>query len=286
MSGPEQRMFAIDSILKALGIEDKDDLDELVSRFYNPGQENSETANPAIHPNDTVKVVRKFVLDRQQGGGGTEVVKQSDSSNREKKDRQRMKEKAFWKRLEQCVSDKKFRVWGALEAALHKYTGVLEERSHLIDETISLQQQNNDMKTLLKRYLSSPDNQQFFVPPSQTIRLAGATSTAPGGSRGPFTPTSPATAGTHTATAPSAFHAGPPADTPLVADPSPSPDQMMGSPLPPDEAFVAAAPTSEGGTVAVGGATTASPVPPEGGVSAEEAAAGRAASEAAVVETA
>ncbi len=34
MSEPEQRMFAVDSILKALGIEDKEDLDELIALFY------------------------------------------------------------------------------------------------------------------------------------------------------------------------------------------------------------------------------------------------------------
>jgi hypothetical protein len=83
--------------------------------------------------------------------------------SKEKRDRQRMKglyfarlfddfdpkiklillvsERAFWKRLEEAISEKKFRVWGALEMFLQQYNTVLEQRLKSTEETVSLQQQ-------------------------------------------------------------------------------------------------------------------------------------------------
>jgi hypothetical protein len=71
------------------------------------------------------------------------------------------------------VSDKRFRVWGALETALQRHCANLEERLQMTETTINLQQQNNELKTLLKGYLSSQSNDLLAVPPSQTIRLGG-----------------------------------------------------------------------------------------------------------------
>jgi hypothetical protein len=177
LSDEEHRMFQTDNILKALGVQDKEALEELVALFYADGAAGSETADPVVHPNDTIKVVRQFVLNRQQAQSSSVGVVKSDSVSKEKRDRQRMKERAFWQRLQLAISEKGYRVWGALETSLQKHVAILEERLKLADETITLQNQNNELKNLLKGYLSSKDNDYLAVPPSQVIRLGGTSAT-------------------------------------------------------------------------------------------------------------
>ena len=81
------------------------------------------------------------------------------------------KEKEFWGRLEQVISEKNFRLWGSLEDSLHKYNKILEDRAKAMEDAISLQQQNEELKSLLKQHFSSVDNEYLKIPPADVIRL-------------------------------------------------------------------------------------------------------------------
>jgi dynein regulatory complex protein 1 len=51
------------------------------------------------------------------------------------------------------LDDKKISTWKALDKALTKYYALLVDRQNLIEETGLLNQQNEELKTLLNQYL-------------------------------------------------------------------------------------------------------------------------------------
>jgi len=73
--------------------------------------------------------------------------------------------------MSSIISDKTFRVWRAIENALHKYHALLSNRAGLIKDVRELQGQNDELKALLNQYLASKINEDLHVPPTQVIRL-------------------------------------------------------------------------------------------------------------------
>lgn len=186
MNTDEALVMRVDAIMSALGVEDQEDLDELVAAFYITDDIDRNTPTDMlevhVHPNDIVKVVRKFVQQKQESKlasdtGGAHMshllksTKQADSGASEKRKRQRRKERIFWSKLGEMVDDKKFSVWEALETGLRKYNSVLEERAKVIDETTALARQNEELKVLLQEYLGSKINQELEIPPTRLIRV-------------------------------------------------------------------------------------------------------------------
>ena len=55
--------------------------------------------------------------------------------------------------MTKVLSDKGLSVWKALDKALTKYYSLLVDRQNLIEETGLLNQQNEELKTLLNQYL-------------------------------------------------------------------------------------------------------------------------------------
>jgi len=172
LSPEEQEMYKIDTILSSLGVEDHEDLDELCGFFY--GEDVSAEA-PNVHPNDIIKIVRDFVVKRQQlksKPGEASSTKQAESSvSSEKKARKKERERLFWKSLGDVIPEKTLRMWGALEKSQRKYNDLLEERATLIDETTELARQNEELKILLQEYLGSKINQDLQIPPTRLIRV-------------------------------------------------------------------------------------------------------------------
>lgn len=161
----------VQSILSAMGVRDKEGMDALMARFF-VNANGEEDAEPIIHPNDTVKVVRQYVLDRSNNVENESTkTGNPDAVSKESRDVVRSKEHDFWKRLAYAVSDREFRTWGALEAALHKYNNILEQRHKSLQEAMSLQKQNEELKNVLKKHLTSDENHLLMIPPSQVIRL-------------------------------------------------------------------------------------------------------------------
>jgi len=164
----EQSLLKIDSILKVLGVEGAVDVEKLLSYFL-ADADNHEL----IHPNDAIKAIKAFVeehqAERARGGESIKTVKHSVKEAGQEGTRR--EEREFWERMSSIISDKTFRVWSALEKALHKYHALLGNRGGLINEVGDLQQQNDELKGLLNQYLSSKINEDLHVPPTQVIRL-------------------------------------------------------------------------------------------------------------------
>ena len=53
---------------------------------------------------------------------------------------------------------------------MQRYSHVLEERSSLINETVGIAQENQEMKALLEQYFRSSVNQELQIPPTSIIR--------------------------------------------------------------------------------------------------------------------
>lgn len=127
-----------------------------------------------MHPNDIIKVVREFVVKRQQSktkaGPQTHSVAHGGVSN-EKIARKKERERRFWRNLAEVVNDKTVRVWDALEKTQRDYNDLLEDRAKLIDETTELARQNEELKILLQEYLGSKINMDLQIPPTRLISV-------------------------------------------------------------------------------------------------------------------
>ena len=55
--------------------------------------------------------------------------------------------------MTKILSDQKLSVWRALDKSLAEYYQLLVDRQNLIEETGLLNQQNEELKTLLNQYL-------------------------------------------------------------------------------------------------------------------------------------
>ena len=65
----------------------------------------------------------------------------------------------------------KMNVWKALEQALTKYYSLLTQRKLRIEDTGSLNQQGQELKTLMNQYLQAGVNHELKVPPTEVIQL-------------------------------------------------------------------------------------------------------------------
>ena len=148
-----------------LGVEGAADVEKLLSYFL-ADADNHEL----IHPNDAIKAIKAFVEEHQaERARGGETVK---TAKREAgQEGTRREEREFWERMASIISDKTFRVWNALEKALHKYNALTGARAATINEVAELQQQNGELKALLNQYLSSRINEDLHIPPTQVIQL-------------------------------------------------------------------------------------------------------------------
>ena len=128
--------------------------------------EEGSRPDPAGIPNFSTS--EEHQAERARGG---EAMKSKPSAKEAGAEGTRREEREFWERMASIISDKTFRVWNALEKALHKYNALTGARAATINEVAELQQQNGELKALLNQYLSSKINEDLHVPPTQTIRL-------------------------------------------------------------------------------------------------------------------
>jgi dynein regulatory complex protein 1 len=66
-----------------------------------------------------------------------------------------------------------FRVWNAVYVGMEKYHEELVGRYNLSNENLRLSDQNDELKTLLRQYMSARVNDELQIPPSR-IMLAQA----------------------------------------------------------------------------------------------------------------
>jgi dynein regulatory complex protein 1 len=172
----------LDSIFKALGVETLDDVTKLSYYFIIKSENTQNAEEKLIHPNDAIKAIRRFFESQKNG---SELQKHCDDDEegisttlketRVKKAGKSKEElqKEYWKRMANIIDEKSSRVWNAVYAAMEKYNTLLNERWSLTQEISAVQTQNEELKNLLKHYMSAKINEELQVPPTQ-IMLAQA----------------------------------------------------------------------------------------------------------------
>ena len=134
--------------------------------------------NLEIDNDDIVLVLKEFHKKREDKMNNADLVgnprmkqRSNFETEEQKKERVKKKERMFWELMTSVLDDKKLSTWKALDKALTKYYALLVDRQNLIEETGLLNQQNEELKTLLNQYLQAGVNHELHVPPTQVIRL-------------------------------------------------------------------------------------------------------------------
>ena len=141
-------------------------------------KDNIDDETLVIDNDDIVSVLKDFHKKREEKANNGDLVgnprmkKRSNfESEEQKKERVKREERIFWEKMTTVLDDKKLSTWKALDKALTKYYALLVDRQNLIEETGLLNQQNEELKTLLNQYLQDGVNHELHVPPTQVIRL-------------------------------------------------------------------------------------------------------------------
>merc|ERR1719311_658617 len=178
---PEQRdVLQIDAILRYIGVESQEDVDLLVSLFYQGQDEDDETLY--VDADDVLKLLKDFITEKEnlriadvapdkkkKTRAGQQLGSESEA---DRKARRRREERKFWERMGHVIPDMNFRVWKALDLFLAKYYESLGARAKSIDAAVTMQKQNEELKQLLDQYLGSKVNEELQVPPTHVIRVA------------------------------------------------------------------------------------------------------------------
>lgn len=176
---PEQKsVLAIDAILRYIGAENQEDVDMLVSFFFQ-GQDDDDETMYTDH-DDVLRILKQFIAEKETLRS-QDVVPDKKKKRRtqqlgsesegEQKMRRRREERKFWERMAHVLPDMNIRIWHALDEALQRYYDLLKKRSDDIESAISLQKQNEELKKLLDQYLGSKVNEELHVPPTHVIRV-------------------------------------------------------------------------------------------------------------------
>ena len=127
---------------------------------------------------DIVGVLKDFHRKREERANNAEMLgnprmkKRSNfESEEQKKERVKREERIFWEKMTTVLDERKIGTWKGLDKALSKYYSLLVDRQNLIEETGLLNQQNEELKTLLNQYLQAGVNHELHVPPTHVIRL-------------------------------------------------------------------------------------------------------------------
>lgn len=110
-----------------------------------------------MDPDLLTKALKKFydtkedIIAQELVGGGKNKKKKSSNFENEKEneERKRKQSRLMWERLASILSEQKLSVWRSLDKSMTKYYSLLVDRQNLIEETGLLNQQNEELKTLL-----------------------------------------------------------------------------------------------------------------------------------------
>lgn len=191
----------LDAVRKSLDISDKHTLYMLVNTFYDfsnskksgnlmnedmdddrrpeiPDDAKDEDEELDIDGDEILEILSKFQQRKEEyisnamlSGNPRNKKRANFQSEEQKKELDQKAENYIWQKMTTILDDRKQSVWNALDKALAKYYGLLVERKNLIEDTGLLNQQNEELKTLLNQYLQAGVNHELKVPPTQVIRL-------------------------------------------------------------------------------------------------------------------
>ena len=131
-----------------------------------------------VDPDNVVDILEEFMERRRKrmelpemAANPSKRKKKGVESETERIEKERKKDREHWERLAHVLDEAKLNLWNALYGSLSKHHQLLQERQNYIEETGLLNQQNEELKTLLNQYLLAGVNQELKVPPTQVIRL-------------------------------------------------------------------------------------------------------------------
>ncbi|ESS33444.1 putative NBP2b protein [Toxoplasma gondii VEG] len=173
LTDEEQQLLDADTILKNVGVESQDDLDLLVSIFYQGQDDDDETLY--VDADDVLRLLEDFMEEkrnlavadvlpdkkkkkRQQSLGRAE-------SERERLTRERREVKRFWTRLSKMLPDVTTRVWKALDEGLQRYHRLLVGRSETLAATLAAEKLHDSLSRQLLAFSQAPINTELQVPP-------------------------------------------------------------------------------------------------------------------------
>ena len=194
----------LDAIRKSLDITEKHTLYMLVNTFYDYSnskksgrymdeeedeeglQKDEDIAEDAAHEeedldidgDEILEVLRlyqkrkeEYISNAMLSGNPRNKKRPNFQNEEQKKELDQKAENYIWQKMTTILDERKLSVWNALDKALQRYYGLLVERKNLIEDTGLLNQQNEELKTLLNQYLQAGVNHELKVPPTQVIRL-------------------------------------------------------------------------------------------------------------------
>ncbi|KEP61723.1 UNVERIFIED_CONTAM: NBP2b protein, putative [Hammondia hammondi] len=179
----EQQLLDADTILKNVGVESQDDLDLLVSIFYQGQDDDDETLY--VDADDVLRLLEDFMEEkknlaiadvlpdkkkkkRQQSLGRAE-------SERERLTRERREIKRFWTRLSKSLPDVTTRVWKALDEGMQRYHRLLVGRSKTLAATLAAEKLHDSLSRQLLAFSQAPINLELQVPPLACVENSNAT---------------------------------------------------------------------------------------------------------------
>lgn len=159
--------------------DDEEEEEEKVDDRYVPEEDaTQEDEELDIDGDQILEILRVFQQRKEEyistamlSGNPRNKKRPTFQNEEQKKELDQKAENYIWQKMTTILDDRKQSVWNALDQALAKYYGLLVERKNLIEDTGLLNQQNEELKTLLNQYLHAGVNHELKVPPTQVIRL-------------------------------------------------------------------------------------------------------------------
>jgi len=145
---PDQRfLYQADSILRALGVQSVEDLNELADLYYKNQKE------------DFVKLLRHYVSKRNHKSTQHRIDeksqgRQKDGAPENLSQQRRQNAKEFWNALANVLGNNKLKMYSSLEQWLGNYNKLLDTRRDMLEDIQSLQEQNAQLKELLKNMMN------------------------------------------------------------------------------------------------------------------------------------
>merc|ERR1712159_88499 len=146
----EHNLLKVESIIKALGIDTKEGMEQLVTHFVS--EENDELR--LVDPSFAVKCLRNFVDEFRDSGGPTAAAAAGQAAN-SKSAANRREERQFWERMSNVIARKTHRLWKDLYTNMQQKNLILDERKRQIDANGTLETQNKELRALLSQYMSA-----------------------------------------------------------------------------------------------------------------------------------
>ncbi|XP_067240141.1 dynein regulatory complex protein 1 [Chanodichthys erythropterus] len=180
----EQSLIKLDAIFSAIGIESEVDAYKMAEFFMNyrqnggeqreqmeeeetTSEQGSSVEEPSdlIHHNDLLVALKDFTA---QYCRPYDVQASQKSSVLGLEMRDDSEDEAYWESIANVMPESKLKLWSALDTALNKYHTALTERAELLVETQNVQQQNTELRQLLRLYTSSKASDETEI---QTTRV-------------------------------------------------------------------------------------------------------------------